>query len=266
MCYNIFRVGGVMDKIKKNLPVILLSVACTLLLVIVILLIVNNNTFKFNNSSSNNKVEKENVSDVEDKEEVEVIDETEEVTTNNSSTSSSDNVSSNTNTTTTNTDTTTEEKSESALLSYFNSQAQLFSNSSTDESFTSKLKASFVSIVDFIFYDKEIKGYTFSELTNTAKLKVISIALAIDNKIDTYFPNYKETIKDKYTSIKGTLALKYLEITASFCGNDPETCSMAKENFDSMKNSFGLTFDLLKELFTNGSTKVKELYENWRDE
>ena len=33
-----------------------------------------------------------------------------------------------------------------------------------------------------------------------------------------------------------------------------------------MKESYGLTWELLKELAKNGSSKVKTFYENWRDE
>ena len=253
-----------MEKIKKNLPVILLSVMCTLLLVIVILLIVDNNTFKFSNSSSksdtfeNNtkeskqeenkdediKVEEETKEEVK-KEESKPVEKKEEVKEEVVS---------------------KEEKNETNLLSYFDKESSLFTSSNNNESMASKLKDSFVGIVDFIFYDKEIKGYTFKELTNSAKLKVISIALAIDNKIDSYFPDYKEKIKDKYTSVKGTLALKYLEVTANFCSKNPDACNQAKIDFNNMKESFGFTWDLIKEMTKNGTSKIKDLYENWRSE
>ena len=39
------------------------------------------------------------------------------------------------------------------------------------KSINAELKPGFVSIVDFIFYDKEIKGHTFKELTGTATIK-----------------------------------------------------------------------------------------------
>ena len=252
-----------MEKIKKNLPVILLSVMCTLLLVIVIFLIVDNNTFKFSNSSSksdtlenNTKESKKENSKVEDeiieeetkeevKEEIKPSEKKEEVKEEVVS---------------------KEEKNETNLLSYFDKESSLFTSSNNNESMASKLKDSFVGIVDFIFYDKEIKGYTFKELTNSAKLKVISIALAIDNKIDSYFPDYKEKIKDKYTSVKGTLALKYLEVTANFCSKNPDACNQAKIDFNNMKESFGFTWDLIKEMAKNGTSKIKDLYENWRSE
>lgn len=155
---------------------------------------------------------------------------------------------------------------ENDVISYFTLREKEITDNEQDTSIRKKAKDTFVSIVDFIFYDKEIKGYTFKELTSTAKLKIIKLALTIDSKIDEYFPNYKDTIKDKYTSIKGKIAVKYLEVTSTLCekvGSD--TCNQAKEDFNTMKNSFGFTWDLIKELASSGSTKVKEFYESWRD-
>ena len=79
-------------------------------------------------------------------------------------------------------------------------------------------------------------------------------------------PNYKDIIKDKYTSIKGKLAVKYLEFTSFLCDSVGEdTCNQAKEDFNAMKESFGFTWDLIKELASSSSNKIKEFYESWRD-
>ena len=58
------------------------------------------------------------------------------------------------------------------------------------------IKEGFVKIVDFIFYGTEINGYTFKSLTNEAKLKIMSIALSLDKKVEEIFPGYKETISN----------------------------------------------------------------------
>lgn len=57
-------------------------------------------------------------------------------------------------------------------------------------------------IHDFIFDNGTIKGYTFNELKENIKEKIINLYLIIDEKIDTNYPNYKETIKEKYSNIK----------------------------------------------------------------
>lgn len=263
-----------MEFIKKNLTVILLSVMCTLLLVVVILLVVDNNTFKFSNSTTkedtlekNIKTSKQSETKKEETKQEEIIKEEVKATKKEEAKAETKKEEAKVapkqeEVVTPKVESKQEEKSEESLLSYLNSQTQLFSNRSES---TGKLKEIFVSIIDFIFYDKEIKGYKFKELTNMAKLQVIDSALAIDKQIDTYFPDYKETIKDKYTSVKGTLALKYLDVTASFCSNYPKMCNQAKLNFNTMKSNYGFALDLAKELLKSGTSKVKELYENWKD-
>ena len=159
-------------------------------------------------------------------------------------------------------------KSETNLISYFQQQDNIITSNTNqdDSSFREKAKNAFITIVDFIFYDKEIKGYTFKELTTSAKLKVIEIALSIDNKIDEYFPDYKDVIKDKYDNIKGKLAVKYLEFTSTLCESVGEdVCNQAKEDFNNLKENFSITWQLIKELASSGSQKVKEFYESWRD-
>lgn len=156
---------------------------------------------------------------------------------------------------------------EDTIISYFETEINTLSLSSdsNDTSIKSRAKNTFTNIIDFIFYDKEINGYTFSSLTNTAKLKIIKLALTLDNIIDNKFPDYKDTIKDKYTDIKGSLAIKYLEVLSNLCSAVGEnTCNQAKEDFNNMKNSFGFTWDLIKELASSGSSKIKDFYEKWR--
>lgn len=130
------------------------------------------------------------------------------------------------------------------------------------------LKKGFVTIVDFIFYDEPINGYTFKGLTSEAKLKIMKIALSIDNKIEEYFPGYKETIsngaKKVYSNIKGFVVELYLDTTTMICKNNASVCQNAKEDFAYMKKSFGITWDLIKSLAEAGTEKLKEWYEIFR--
>ena len=257
-----------MDKLKKNLPVILLSVACTLLLVAVILLINNNNVFKMSNSSGKEDKEKNNTKEVEKKKEEA-----------NDPTKSSDEeikvapekeieVNNNTNNTSTNTESPkvydTVFSSENDLIAYYQNEES--SINSSNQTVGQKAKGVFVDVVDFIFYDKEIKGYTFKGLTNTAKLKIITVALKIDNKIDSYFPGYKETLSEKYRNVKEKLAESYAKYTVNLCEKVGEdTCNQFKEDYANMKNSFGITGDYLKEGLSKLKDSIKEKYESWRD-
>lgn len=266
-------------KIKKEnlLPIILVSISCVLLVIAVILLL-NQNSFKLNNHvNKNEETDKKETEIIEDKTNDDNSSKEQESSNNNSNqapasnnevvnNSSTSNQESSNNTLNTNVSNETIEN-EDSLVAYFESESNLITTSNQeDSSLRLKAKTLFTDIIDFIFYGKEIKGYTFSGLTNTAKLKIIKLALTIDHKIDEYFPDYKEVIKDKYTSMKGKLALKYLEFSASLCNSvGSDTCNQAKEDFNTMKNSFGFTWQLVKELASTGSSKVKDLYEAWRD-
>lgn len=132
---------------------------------------------------------------------------------------------------------------------------------------TSTLKSGFITIVDFLFYNGNIKGHTFNELTTKAKLEVLETALFIDKKIDEIFPDYKETISSStnkiYTNIKNLIITTYLNITTRICNENDELCESTKENFQSLKNSFGFTWELIKDLAGNGISKLKEYYEIW---
>ena len=150
------------------------------------------------------------------------------------------------------------------IVKYFEDLSNDLDNNSSDSSVKEKIKSKFTTIVDFIFYDGTIGGRTFDELSSEAKLKVISLALSIDSKIDNKIPGYKDTISSKYQNIKNKLITKYLDITTNICSNNSDLCDNAKKDFQSMKDSFGITWEVIKNLAGDGLTKLKDWYEIWR--
>ncbi len=56
--------------------------------------------------------------------------------------------------------------------------------------FTESAKSTFITLVDFIFYDGTIKGVTFDELTESGKQKVLELASKIDNSLEEKSPGY----------------------------------------------------------------------------
>ena len=133
------------------------------------------------------------------------------------------------------------------------------------EKFKTKFKDGFITIIDFIFYDTEIKGYKFSDLTNSAKIKIIDSALKIDNKIEEYIPNYKESISSTYNKAKDKLVMLYLDTTISVCSNNKNECDKAKEMFASLKDKISIGFGYIKEIAINGKNKIKDYYEIFRN-
>ena len=132
-------------------------------------------------------------------------------------------------------------------------------------SITSSIKNGFVTIVDFLFYNEPIKGKTFSELSNSAKLSVLKLAVSIDQKVDSYFPGYKETLSDKYNNVKSKVVSKYLDITADICSKNESTCAAAKEGLSDLKKNFSITWSFIKDIAGTGASKLKSWYEVWKD-
>lgn len=152
---------------------------------------------------------------------------------------------------------------ENDVVKFFKNMENEIDSSST---FKEKFKKYFIDIVDFIFYDKEIKGYTFDELGSMAKIKIISIALKMDSKIEEYVPNYKENISDTsskvYNNVKEKLITSYLEISTDICSGDNEAeCRKVKEIFGEVKDVCKIGWSFIKTLVGNGVTKLRGWYE-----
>lgn len=158
---------------------------------------------------------------------------------------------------------TTSKNADAEVMSYMNTLNDEFNATSIKDS----VKNSFITVVDFLFYGGKIKGHTFNELTNAAKLNVLKMALYFDSKIEKYFPGYKETISSGankiYTNIKSEILKSYLTLTTSICNSNSDLCTSAKNGFQELKNNFGLTFDLIKDIAGDGLSNLKNWYEIW---
>lgn len=142
------------------------------------------------------------------------------------------------------------------VLAYFNNEVN-----TADTKSKGTLKNAFIKVVDFIFYDKDINGYYFKDLTASAKLKVIGLALKLDNIIDSNFPGYKDELSSSYNKAKDNLITLYLNLTSEFCKNNDSLCKSAKNDFSLLKESLNLSWDVIKNLAKSGTNKLKEWYE-----
>ena len=157
-------------------------------------------------------------------------------------------------------------KTEDDVITYFEETESFitkYSNEPMTDNIKTKLKNSFITIVDFLFYDKPIKGYTFKELTLSTKLKICKIALSIDHKIDSYFPSYKETIKNGFNSLKGKVISLYLELTSKACEKvGSNVCEQARLDFKNMKEVLKIDWQLIKSFAGNSKTIINEWYQS----
>lgn len=120
-------------------------------------------------------------------------------------------------------------------------------------------KEIFVNMVDFIFYDKEIRGIKFSELKEETKQDIYETFCDIDSLIIRYCPDYKENIGEKYEAVKDFASKAYYKTL------DVIKEKIGEENYEKVKE----TKDNFKEKAKDGTENVKkyikEKYENWRD-
>lgn len=162
-----------------------------------------------------------------------------------------------------------EEVGEIAVVSYFRDLNNKLNDYSQDNSLGQSIKSGFVTVVDFLFYDGTIKGMTFNELSTTAKIEVLKLVFSIDQKVEEYFPGYKEDISlagsKIYTNVKSKAIELYLDVTTKVCEDNPDACVAAKEGLSELKSSFSLTWNYIKDISGAGISKLRAWYEIWRE-
>lgn len=170
-----------------------------------------------------------------------------------------------------------EPMTEVQTIEYFDNVYQKvdeYVNSDNFESIKDKLNDIFISTVDFVFYDKEINGVTFNDLTEETKTQVLKILERIDNAIEARKPGYKVVVKDKNLELYNNVSTKIrqgLFYTDNFLEE-----KIGEERYQNIKeatNEFGNdvkeitveAFDGAKELTKKGLNSIKKWYENKRD-
>lgn len=161
------------------------------------------------------------------------------------------------------------------VINYFNSVETKVDTVLESESVTTakdKLKGTFISIVDFIFYDSEINGIKFNDLTEEAKQNILDTASTIDSKIMTKYPNYKEEISDK-TSKAYKKASELIKSGANKI-SDFSKEKLGEENYNSIinakdelvhytKNAVDLIGNIAGNIWESGKSKIKTWYESF---
>lgn len=158
---------------------------------------------------------------------------------------------------------------EEEVVKYFNNievETTNLLNSDTAKNVKENVTNFFVTTIDFIFYNKEIKGITFESLTNETKLKILKVASNIDINIENKFPNYKDTIKNKSSKVYDSVSTKikeginYLdEKTYEKLGE--ENYNNIQDGYEDMKETFKDTGEVIKDSASKAKEKVKSWYE-----
>ena len=84
---------------------------------------------------------------------------------------------------------------DSEVLEFFNKMGNSIKDNFDSEELLNKGKSYFIYCVDFLFYDSEINGIKFSDMTDSAKQQLLCDISTIDSLICVKYPDYKENIK-----------------------------------------------------------------------
>lgn len=144
----------------------------------------------------------------------------------------------------------------------------------SSSNFSDKAKATFITIVDFLFYDGTIKGITFNELTDDGKQKVLEIANKIDIKLEEVSPGYKDKISST-TSNAYNKASEIIKSGASSLNNFAKE-KLGDENYNSIidakdelvkysKNALNLVGSAGSKIFSSTKDKLNDWYQNFKN-
>lgn len=121
-----------------------------------------------------------------------------------------------------------------------------------------KSKAFFIKCVDFIFYDTEINGVTFDELSDEAKEDVYDTFCYIDELVMVYAPNYKENIAEKYEVVKDFTKKAYFYVLSEIKE------AIGEENYEKIGQIKDNVLNTISNTYENGKEKVKNWYEDFK--
>lgn len=143
-----------------------------------------------------------------------------------------------------------------------------------DKEFLTAAKGIFITTVDFIFYDSEINGVKFDELTEEGKQKILEITNRIDTKIENKYPNYKDTISETAKNALNKASELIKEGATDINSFAKE--KLGDDNYNSLieakdelvyytKNAVGIIGDFSSNLYHSGKEKIKNWYEEFKN-
>lgn len=166
-------------------------------------------------------------------------------------------------------------KKDNIVIDELNNTLKNIEESTQDENFKDKASSTFISIVDFLFYDGTIKGISFEELTEKGKEKVLEISSKIDVKLEEKCPGYKEKISNS-TSKAYQKASEIIKKGAKNI-NDFAKSALGDENYQAIidakdelakysKEALNFVTGAGSKVFNETKDKLNEWYQNFKNQ
>ena len=122
-----------------------------------------------------------------------------------------------------------------------------------------KGKEYFITGVDFIFYDKEMNGVTFDDLTEEGKKVTLENLETIDGWIMEIAPDYKDKVGEKYQVVKDFVSTTYYDVLESIKE------SLGEENYSAIQEKKNEIKDSITSTKDKALEKVSDWYQNFKN-
>ena len=113
--------------------------------------------------------------------------------------------------------------------------------------------------IDFVFFDTEINGITFDEMSAELKIRVMNDIASLDSAVEAYFPGYKESLSSKYQIAAEFVSSKYLDIL------DAIKEYLGEEKYNALGETKDQIIGDISDIKDEAIEDIKELYKSWRN-
>ena len=172
-------------------------------------------------------------------------------------------------------------KKENKVISKLKEILTSVKNAVSEADLKGKGKQAIITIVDFLFYDGEINGVSYDELSDSAKQNVLAMVAKIDDATESKVPGYKDTINNAVVQAKMTILMSlingYSEIDSFLYDNlDLEEYSKLVDTeikvvtttvnaINKIKDTSENVKDKTSDVFDNLKNKADNWYQNWKN-
>lgn len=155
----------------------------------------------------------------------------------------------------------TEEPSKEEFTFFSDAKQELIEYIESEEFEQLKTKGKYyvTTGIDFVFFGTEINGVTFDELSTDLKTRVMNDIASLDQAIEAYYPNYKESLSSKYQIAAEFVSSKYLEIL------DAIREYLGEENYNAVGEIKDQIIGDISNKTDEAIEDIKELYKSWRN-
>ena len=145
---------------------------------------------------------------------------------------------------------------EDDVVAYFENLSKEVEGDMGEKTITDKAIDACSTFILFLSNEKQIKGYTWSELSEETKEKIVTVYLDLDAKLVEKYPDYMDKIKVYNKKAKEFVSQTYQELKEKTNLKIDEYIKEEKQEEISSKVQEGK--QILEESFSNAKEKIKK--------